>query len=256
MTHTQRNIMISTGLLLCSVASLWVYVFEQRENQLLVCDTIEWRTPSVEQMAMQPDYPRFAAEKKRAETILQHHKTLPAIAEPKPMVGFSAPTRRQSSARVASSCVAVSSSQTWNGENMVAPLLPSLSEQTYGNVLSSLQRNSIVASGTFGVQASAYHGVSPLAVASSSSAVRRAPVLGGSDVGSVWQQWLDEYYATGATDLSGLEAWWQGEYGNGYTPDIYTEFAKWAMPVGDSVGLCLLLAVVYVLWKQIKRVMV
>lgn len=251
MTRTRRNIVFSIGLLLCAVAGVWVYVFGGHDNQLFAYEA-EWGTPFVEQTTMQTGCPRFVA-RNRAETGTQQCKTLPVFAEPKSAVGFSAPIRRQSSARVASSCVAASSSQAWDNANIIAPSLPSPSEQTYSNVLPLLLRSRIVAGGASGLSASMYSGVSPQIMASPSSAVLRAPVLGGNDVGSVWQQWLDEYYATGATDLSGLEAWWQSNYGSGYTPDIYTEFAKWAMPVGDSVGFCLLLAVVYILWKQIKR---
>ena len=255
MTRTRRNIAFSIGLLLCAVAGVWVYVFGGHDNQLFAYEA-EWGTPFMEQPVVQTGCPRFVA-RNRAETGTQQCKTLPVFAEPKSVVGFSAPIRWQSSARVVSSCVAVSSSQAWDNANIIAPSLPSPSEQTYSNVLPLLQRSRIVADGASGVSVSGYHAVSPLAMAATpSSAVRHTPVLGGSDVGSVWQQWLDEYYATGATDLSGLEAWWQGKYGNGYTPDIYTEFAKWAMPVGDSVGFCLLLAVVYILQKRIKRGMV
>lgn len=252
MTHRHRNIAFSTGLLLCAVASVFVYVAEQ--EPVLAVYSEEWDAPFPKQQAMQTEV-RFGGNHATRNTF-RPRKTLPAFAEPMPAAGFSAPLRQQSSARVVSSGVAVSSASSWNMANIVAPSVPSPSEQTYSNVLPSLQRSRIVADGASGLSASGYNAVSSLAMATPSSAMLRAPVLGGSDVGSVWQQWLDEYYATGATDLSGLEAWWQGKYGNGYTPDIYTEFAKWAMPVGDAVGFCLLLAVVYILQKRIKRGMV
>lgn len=70
---------------------------------------------------------------------------------------------------------------------------------------------------------------------------------------SVWSQWLGEYWSTGATDLSGLEEWWNGKYGNnGYTPDIFTDFQKWAAPLPDGVGVLAIAALLYYATKRKK----
>lgn len=246
--HTHRKIVLSVGLLLCAVAGVFVAVTEQESDLLFYSE--DWDVPFFQQPPVHTQGFSFWRSVP-ANTVFQQCKTLPVQTQPELRVGFSAPIRQHSSAKVVPSCVAVSPVSSWQDANIVAPPLSSPSEQTYNSVLPSLQRSRIVADGALGMSVVGYNGISTVA-ASSSSAVRHAPVLGG-DVGSVWQQWLDEYYATGATDLSGLEAWWQSNYGSGYTPDIYTEFAKWAMPMEDSLGFCLLLTMVYVLWKRIKR---
>ena len=154
---------------------------------------------------------------------------------------------QHSSAMTASSCVAVPLQPSTNNIT-VNKGQSSMSERTYSLVLPSLQRGSIIA----GTPSAAPY----LAVAStpqsSTPLVQYAPVIGGG-IGSVWQQWLDEYYATGATDLSGLEAWWYEQYGDGYTPDIYTDFAQWAVPLNDANAFCILLAITYLLWITMKR---
>lgn len=85
----------------------------------------------------------------------------------------------------------------------------------------------------------------------------RAPgTIGGDSQGdatgeSVWSQWLDEYWGTGATDISGLEAWWNGKYGSGYTPDIFDDFREWATPtpLGDGELSIILMALLYIVLK-------
>lgn len=85
----------------------------------------------------------------------------------------------------------------------------------------------------------------------------RAPgTIGGDSQGdttgeSVWSQWLDEYWGTGATDISGLEAWWNGKYGSGYTPDIFEDFREWATPtpLGDGELSIILMALLYIMLK-------
>lgn len=81
--------------------------------------------------------------------------------------------------------------------------------------------------------------------------------LGGmGTIESTWQSWLDEYNATGQPlTTEGLAAWWNATYGgdDGYPPDLFDEFSQWAIPMGDGVGIGLLFAFGYALFRLLKR---
>lgn len=89
----------------------------------------------------------------------------------------------------------------------------------------------------------------------------RAPgTIGGDAQGdptgeSVWSKWLNDYYnETGNNDLSDLESWWNGKYGNnGYTPDIFTDFQNWATPVTDGAGCLIAFVLCYGIYIRYKR---
>lgn len=249
MMYKRHNILLSSILLLIVVAGVLGYVYREQQSTLLRYDS-QWGQPlplaaksakdvacplpaAVRSVSVQSPLP--------SQTTLSVHSTY--------SVGVLVFTYRGSAAKATSSYVFTPSHEdvnivVWNNGGQ-----SSLSEITYNQLLPSLQRQELLANAqAVAAPANTYIGQS------ATPAVRYAPVLGGS-VGSVWQQWLDEYYATGATDLSGLEAWWQNEYGSGYTPDIYTEFEKWAMPLPDGGFVYMLLLSMYVLIKS-KRLTV
>ncbi len=78
-----------------------------------------------------------------------------------------------------------------------------------------------------------------------------------------WNKWLEEYYGTGATDLSGLEAWWNSIYGgNGYGPDVWGNFWDWVnkqggmgAPLADGIYVLLFFMLGYVIYKKRTLIM-
>lgn len=80
------------------------------------------------------------------------------------------------------------------------------------------------------------------------------------EIETTWQTWLDQYYQDNPTiangDLSGLEAWWNQNFGGGAVPGIYDDFYEWAasqLPLSDGVGL-LLLGAMLCAWRRNKRI--
>lgn len=106
---------------------------------------------------------------------------------------------------------------------------------------------------------------SPVSVVTQPSAIgvrqaapqRKAP----GTIGGTWEDWLNRYYGdTGKEegDLSGLNDWWNKNFGGGMMPDLgYDDFYDWAngkynTPLSDGMWilLCLLLLYGAVLYKR------
>ncbi len=84
-----------------------------------------------------------------------------------------------------------------------------------------------------------------------------------SSIGDTWQKWYEEYLAySGKTsvtdsDLADMQSWWNSTHGgNGYTPDIWNDFWTWVpktvAPLGDGILCCLLLCLVYCVYRKYK----
>ena len=107
------------------------------------------------------------------------------------------------------------------------------------------------------------HSSSPVSVVTQPSAVRvrqaapqrKAP----GTVGSTWEDWLKQYYGDtgkGEGDLSGLNDWWNDNFGGGFTPgNAYDDFYDWAngkynTPLTDGMGVLLLCLLMYTLFRM------
>ncbi len=102
---------------------------------------------------------------------------------------------------------------------------------------------------------------SPVSVVTQPSAVlqmasqRKAP----GTIGGTWEDWLNRYYGdTGKEegDLSGLNDWWNDNFGGGFTPgNAYDDFYDWAngkynTPLSDGMGVLLLCLLMYTLFRM------
>lgn len=241
--NSQRNIVFFLTLLAVAVATMCYCLSTDKQTDNLSVWSPKQRsyTPSVENTTIYANYSTNYLG------ISQQHR-ISREAMQSPQRSYTPHSLYQhSSAMTASSCVAVPLQlSTVNHTTNYRP--SSVSEPAANLLLPSLPRRSIVAATN---APASYKGIASTAQ-ETDAVVRCVPVIGGSTE-SVWQQWLDEYNATGATDMSGLEAWWYSKYGDGYTPDIYTDFAKWAVPLNDSLDFCLLLLLAYFVVKQTKN---
>ncbi len=231
-----QNIVLSVSLLLMVAVAMFVYVYRQESTDTIVSTAVS--TNAIGSAA--EEKPIYALSSTSKRGISQQHRTARDVNRSSQWSAAPHSLYQHSSSATVSSCVAVPLQSTSNNAQS-AYAGSSMSEMTYNGVAMSLQRRTILSSNRAGVSKAA-----ATTTTEDASVVRKAPTIGGGGMSSVWQSWLDEYYAsTGNSDLSGLEAWWQSEYGSGYTPDIYNDFAQWAVPVGDATGFCLFLVMGY-----------
>ncbi len=239
-----QNIVFSVSLLLMVAVAMFVYVYRQQSTETVYLSVDR---PLAVGSAVE-EQPIYALSSSTKRGVSQQHGAARDVNRSSQRSVAPHSLYQHSSSTTVSSCVAVPLQST-SSKAPSAVGRSSMSEMTYNSVALSLQRRTILSSNRTGVSTSA-----ATASTDEASVLRKAPTIGGGGMSSVWQSWLDEYYAsTGNSDLSGLEAWWQSEYGSGYTPDIYNDFAQWAVPVGDATGFCLFLAMVCFLYTTCKR---
>lgn len=238
-----RNIVIPCTLLIIIVAAVSHFVSTiQQSSDIFTYSTQQQRSfnPTANNQTLYANYST------KQLSISQQHRISHQAMQSSQRSYSPHSLYQHSSAMTASSCVAVPLQPSTNNL-IINNGHSSMSEQTYNLLLPSIQRSNILPHTSpatpRSVVASTPQETTPL--------VQCIPAIGGG-TGSVWQQWLDEYYATGATDLSGLEEWWHSQYGDGYTPDIYNDFAQWAVPLDDALLFCIVLAITYLLRKTRK----
>ncbi len=88
---------------------------------------------------------------------------------------------------------------------------------------------------------------------------RKAP---GGSIEDSWESWYRQYVSdTGSEDLSGLEAWWNLNFGSGYPPDIFNAWKAWVelnhpfgTPMPDGIWVLLFMIVLFAILRVRKNV--